>query len=249
VNIEDIPEAFYTGTAIEPVVNVTDGSTTLVKGADYTLSYENNVNTGTGIVTIKGIGNYSGEKIGIFTIMPKASVKTTSITISGKKKIVAGSSAKLTVKVLPENTTDKSVTWSSSKTSVATISPSGQLTAKKPGKTVITAKAKDGSGIKKKLTVYVYPKKISVKKAVSSKKKKITVSWKKLTGVTGYQIKYSTNSKFKNSKVKNVSSKKISTTLSAVSNKKYYIKVRAYIKIGSKKYYGGWSNTSKVKVK
>lgn len=52
----------------------------------------------------------------------------------------------LTATVLPETTTDKSVTWISSKTSVATVDDEGSITAVANGTAIITATAKDGSG-------------------------------------------------------------------------------------------------------
>ena len=55
----------YNGSAITPRVNGLDG---LQEGADYTVSYENNVNAGTATATVTGIGNYAGTKALAFTI-------------------------------------------------------------------------------------------------------------------------------------------------------------------------------------
>ena len=57
-----------------------------------------------------------------------------------------GKTQLLTATVTPSNATDKSVTWSSSNTSVATVSSSGLVTAKSAGTAIITCKANDGSG-------------------------------------------------------------------------------------------------------
>ncbi len=57
-----------------------------------------------------------------------------------------GKTQLLTATVSPSNATDKSVTWSSSNTSVATVSSSGLVTAKSAGTAIITCKANDGSG-------------------------------------------------------------------------------------------------------
>ena len=74
------------------------------------------------------------------------------ITISApSKKIAAGKKVKLTVSVQPDNAADKKVTWKSGNTKVATVNSSGVVTMKKGsgGKSVvITAMAKDGSGVK-----------------------------------------------------------------------------------------------------
>jgi uncharacterized protein YjdB len=55
-----------------------------------------------------------------------------------------GETSALTAKVMPLNTTDKSVTWSSSNSSVATVSGTGTVTGVKAGTATITAAAVDG---------------------------------------------------------------------------------------------------------
>ena len=67
-DVASIPTQVYTGSAIEPVVTVKDGETTLTLGTDYEVAYSNNVNAGTATVTITGKGNYSGETAATFTI-------------------------------------------------------------------------------------------------------------------------------------------------------------------------------------
>ena len=58
----------YDGTEKKPGVTVKDGTNTLTVGTDYSFVYSNNVNAGTGKVTITGKGNYTGTKIVNFTI-------------------------------------------------------------------------------------------------------------------------------------------------------------------------------------
>lgn len=61
--------AVYTGSALMPEVTVQDGNAVLVKDADYTVVYANNVNAGdSATVTITGKKNYTGNIIGNFTI-------------------------------------------------------------------------------------------------------------------------------------------------------------------------------------
>ena len=81
--------------------------------------------------------------------------------------------------------------------------------------------------------------------------KKLKVSWKTQTGVSGYQIQYGTKSNFKGAKTKLVSgSSKKSVTLTGLSKKKtYYVRIRAYKTISGKKYYGSWSSKKKIKTK
>ena len=82
--------------------------------------------------------------------------------------------------------------------------------------------------------------------SVKSQSKAFTVKWKKKSGITGYQIQYSTNSKFKKGnksiKIKNAKtvSKKI-TKLKAA--KKYYVRIRTY----KGKKYSKWSKVKSIK--
>lgn len=93
------------------------------------------------------------------------------------------------------------------------------------------------------------PGKVSVKKVVRSKNnRKIKINIKKVKGVTGYQIKYSTNKKLK--KAKTVTTKSVKKTLKKLKKKTYYIQVRAYVvKSGNVKVTGDWSKIKKVKVR
>jgi hypothetical protein len=69
-------EYTYTGSAITPDISVSnaDGNI-LTKNKDYTVSYTNNTNVGTGSITIKGIGDYTGTVTKKFTIT-KASLNS-----------------------------------------------------------------------------------------------------------------------------------------------------------------------------
>lgn len=66
----------YTGGAVEPQITVTVGGTELTAGRDYSVAYENNVEPGTGRVTVRGIATasqtlgYTGEVTIEFTILP-----------------------------------------------------------------------------------------------------------------------------------------------------------------------------------
>lgn len=72
--------------------------------------------------------------------------KVKSITITGTDVSTSGSS-QLSIAVLPDNASKKSVTWSVSDKLIATISSSALLTASAGGTVIVTATANDGSGI------------------------------------------------------------------------------------------------------
>lgn len=100
-------------------------------------------------------------------------------------------------------------------------------------------------------TFKINPKSTTIS-SITAKSKGFKVKWKKnTTQTTGYQIQYSTNSKFKGAKTVTVSKNK--TTYKTISKlkakKKYYVRIRTYKKIGSTKYYSSWSKTKTVKTK
>lgn len=66
--IEPVADQVYTGSAIEPAVTVKAGDTVLELGTDYTVTYENNVNTGVATIVVKGMGSYYGTITANFTI-------------------------------------------------------------------------------------------------------------------------------------------------------------------------------------
>ena len=75
---------------------------------------------------------------------------------------------------------------------------------------------------------------------------------KSLTQTKGYQIQYSTDSKFKSGN-KTVTVNKNSTTKKTISKlkakKKYYVRIRTYKTVGKQKYYSDWSKSVKVTTK
>lgn len=70
-----------------------------------------------------------------------------AITIKGNE-ITDGGTSQLSVDVIPSTASNKEVTWSVDKPSVATISQTGLLTANSNGEVTVTARAKDGSNVK-----------------------------------------------------------------------------------------------------
>lgn len=90
--------------------------------------------------------------------------------------------------------------------------------------------------------------KVKISKLTNSKGKKVKVVIKKAEEVTGYQLTYSTNNKFKKAKTKSVNKNQY-TIKNLKKGKRYYIKVRAYKQVDGKIYYGEWSKVKQIKVK
>lgn len=88
--------------------------------------------------------------------------------------------------------------------------------------------------------------------SLSAKDNGFTVKWKKKTKITGYQIQYSTSSKFSMKNTKTVKIKKAKTTSKKItdlkSSKKYYVRVRTYKLVKKKSYYSSWSKKKSVTI-
>ena len=82
--------------------------------------------------------------------------------------------------------------------------------------------------------------------SVKAQSKAFTVKWKKKSSITGYQIQYSTNSKFKkgNKSIKIKNAKTISKKITKLkAAKKYYVRIRTY----KGKKYSKWSKVKSIK--
>ena len=82
--------------------------------------------------------------------------------------------------------------------------------------------------------------------SVKAQSKAFTVQWKKKSGITGYQIQYTTNSKFKkgNKSIKIKNAKTISKKITKLkAAKKYYVRIRTY----KGKKYSKWSKVKSIK--
>lgn len=112
----------------------------------YILWQSTNTNVATvnnGVVTAVGTGECEIQAIcqGIFVVcrVIVTEILPTEVTLSQESaKMEVGGQLTLTATVLPENATDQTVTWSSSKTSVATVD-NGVVTAVAPGECDIIA--------------------------------------------------------------------------------------------------------------
>lgn len=86
--------------------------------------------------------------------------------------------------------------------------------------------------------------------SLSVKENTVTVKWKKKSKIMGYQIQYSTDSKFKKNK-KSIKIKKQKTTSKKISNlkesKKYYFRIRTYKSSNKKTRYSKGSKVKSIK--
>ena len=101
----------------------------------------------------------------------------------------------------------------------------------------------------KPIETAIAPKKAVLKKVKATGKKKVKIIVKKTSEkINGYEVILSTKKNFK--KAKKVTTKKnIVTVRKLKAGKKYFVKVRAFKKVGNKKIYGKYSTVKKVIVK
>lgn len=108
------------------IADVTDGVVTAVKE---------------GAATITVASRDGGARATCEVAVAARIIDVESVTLSQKEaEIIVGKTLTLTATVLPENATDKTVTWTSNNTAVATVD-NGVVTAVKPGSASITATA------------------------------------------------------------------------------------------------------------
>ena len=144
----------------------------------------------------------------------------------------------------------------------------GKNNFKKIGKTngantFVDNKAKNGTAYQYRVTAMKGGKKLSVSKSVTfvcvntvkitsltnKNVKNVTLKWKRNAKAGGYQIQYSTNKNFAKKKTVKVGSKVSKKIFKKMKKgKTYYIRIRAYKKVGGKVYYSGWVK-KKIKVK
>ena len=169
--------------------------------------------------------------------------KGTDFTLSYSNNIKAGT-AKITIRGKGSYTGSKTISFeivkkSSSSGKSSSKSSSGSSSSGKSS----SSKSSGGSGKNNKA---------SISSASSPEKGALKVSWKKKCGAGGYQIVCSTNKDF-TSNVKETyidGGTKTTATIDGLNaGKNYYVKVRAYKKVGTTYWYSDFSNSRSVKVK
>ncbi len=255
MTISNITDQTYTGKSLYPIIKIQNGNTSLVNGRDYTVSYSNNKNIGSGAVTITGKGNYTGKITRYFSIVPQKvtgvtnkTQDTKSITVKWNK--TAGATW---YEVYKYDTSKKKYikvkTTSSNQYKVTNLKTATTYQFKVRAYKTVSGKnyySSYSSAIK--LTTKTTTPKIS---KVTAGKKKATVKWGKVTGATGYEIYMSTNKSKNYSRIKTITNGKTIkyTKTKLKKGKKYYFKIRTYRTVNGKKIYSSYSSVKYAKVK
>ncbi len=160
--------------------------------------------------------------ITLCTISPSTQAEAAVTILTDKKMtIVIGKKDTIAVK-------QKGATFKSSNKKIATVSKKGVVKGKKAGTCKITVTVGNSS---KKVTVNVKPKKVTLKSVTLSGTNSAKVRWKKVSGVTGYYVYYSTKRKSGYKRVKVKGAKKTTTTIKNLTlGNTYYFRVKAYVK-------------------
>ncbi|MDD6728416.1 MAG: leucine-rich repeat protein [Eubacteriales bacterium] len=235
--VAPIADQEYTGKPITPPLTVTQGNNKLTADKDYKATYSDNINVGTAKATVIGLGDYS-----IFGTVSRFNIVKTK-TDTPTEKPATTVKPTTTVKQTATATPTASVTTTTAKASSSSSSNTAQKTTAKKSTTA-------------KKTPVKKPKSTKISKLTKGKKQ-FKVVWKKISGVSGYQIQYSTSKKFTKETTKSVTikgSKSTSKTIKKLKSKKaYYVRVRTYktVKVNGKatKVYSSWSSAKSVKTK
>lgn len=236
-----------------PVVKDRMGNT-LVAGTDYTYSYSSTNISAAGkyYVTVEFIGKYGGSSV----------TKEFTVAIPAPSSV----SAKL------YGYDDVKVSWSkSSKASGYYIYYKKASASKysKPKRTTRTyykfKNLSDGVKYEFKIVPYsgkkrtkstqfalVYAttlKKMATPKLSKLNSSRVSLSWKNISGASGYQVYWAAKKKGKYKKLCDYSDQYIGVSFSVGKGKTYYYKVRAYKKVGKKKIYAPFSSPKAYKLR
>ena len=176
-------------------------------------------------------------------------LKSEKKIVLSEKKVILEPGDKTTIDAVLKKS-DKVVkntkfTYKSTKTSVAKVSSKGKIVAVAPGSCKISVKSQ---GVTSNITVIVLPNKVNNIKRVAATKQSIKLSWKKQKGISGYEVWMYDPDLEEFTKVKTVASDFSSANI--IQLKKgttYKFRVRGFVKSGSKKYYGEFGKTYKLK--
>lgn len=243
-NLEMIPiDRTYKGEKIQADVKLYFNGKRLTRKTDYLVkSYSNNLNVGTATGTVTGIGNFTGSRKVEFKISPKNIYSLSYSEVTTKTYTGTARTPAVTIvdtSLSPDKTLTRNTDYTLSYIDNVRVGMAGIIingTGNYTGSKIMTFK------IRPKATALV---------SLTKGKKKIKVKWKKQTAqLTGYEIQYSTNSKFSGAKKVTVKKTIGTKTLTKLKGKKkYYVRVRVYKSVAGIKYYSAWSNVKSVTTK
>lgn len=116
---------------------------------------------------------------------------------------------------------------------------------RKVGKAFVTIQGIGAYSGEKTQSFVIRPGMPKIKQVTYEGTGKAVVRFKKVKGASGYQVSYGTSRKFTSAKKKGTA--KTCVTLKKLARgRKYYVKVRAYVKVDGKKIYGGYGKRKEI---
>ena len=219
-------------------------------------------------VNITGLSKPLSYEVSFFDLVPITDIIVDKIP----KKMVIGGELDLNFQVLPKNAVnDLKITVDSDVLKVSNTYTKGysfsvsindgpqkeyneEITANKYGKAKLKVETLDGR-ISKTFEITVIPDRgyiywLDTKRTKNKKLSIIKIEVEKNSTVNGYEVLYATNKNFKYAKklVSNSYKKTKLTINNALSRRTYYIKARAFVKVGGKKIYGAYSKTDTYRI-
>ena len=162
-------------------------------------------------------------------------VKETETTTSAVAETTTTATAETTTTAAAETTTPATAETTTVATAETTTTAAAETTTSVAAETTTTAKV---TKTQKPTAQKVSVGNTRIRKIVKTKKS-AKVIYKKIAKVSGYQLQLSRSSKFKKAVTK--TTKKISYKFKKLkANKKYYVRVRGYVKTSNGTTYGKW---------
>lgn len=256
----------YDGTKKKPNLIWNNPDKALTEGVDYNVTYTGDANQGTKHMILYGKGNYTDSYIISYTIKP-SDISDRALTLSEQTFVYNGAVQLPTIDV--EGLTygedygykilgrDSEVLGSYS--IFADPDKDFEMTKTDVGNYDIEVESKGNYSGTLKSGFTICPKGTALRTVKSGKagSHSMTVKWKRqkekmsTAGINGYQVQYSTDKAFTKN-VKNKTIKRASATskkIAKLKNKKYFVRVRTFMKVNGEPIYSPWSNPKKVKIK
>ncbi len=232
-NMLMVLDSAYTGQRITDNFEVADEGDVLKRGRDYVVTYKNNLNVGTAVVTFKGVGNYKGTVSSKYQIT-RRSVASLTYIYSGKvvytgQRQYAGLIVENGDTLLKKNM-DYTVTYkNNTKVGYATavIRGFGNYSGKKNIKFAI---------VPKKASFYV----------ADQLRSYVKLNFSKVNGISGYTLYFAKNADFTKG-LQKFSTKKRSMILRGMDRGAYYyLRLRTFKVVNGKRIFSKYSQTKKI---
>ena len=241
-----VANAVYTGKAITPTVTVKDANGNKIAAKYYDLTCTSNKAVGTARVVINFKGDYRGQVVKTFKILPKA---TTIASVASTAKGLKVTWNKVTGATGYRVYRGSKLIYTAKKnTTVSYVDTAAKTNGTKYTYKVVAIASGTGKAAASAAKAAYYMTAPTVKSVTNSASKTMTVKWSKNSKATGYQVRYVLGST-----VKKVTVKKAATVKKVIKSlkkgKTYKVSVRAYKTVSGTKYFSAWSAAKSVKIK